>query len=272
MTMSLTGPRTVKLSDIKITAYVRQTLDDDHVLYLADLYEHGVPVEPIVVTDRLELVKGRHRLEAMLLAGLKETKALFTKPLPPSELLITALADDLKGSLPPSANDIQFVIQQLLELGIATNDISDRLKRVLPVSLSRKYIDVVKKRIERKKLATIITEVFEGALSISAAAKKYSVTEAAIREAMGIRQKKAKANMATTFSAIETRVRGLGQQMTASAKALVSAFHDGEIGEKELNEYVDRIKQSTSRLKRNATNIEERIEAAKSNGHVGGDD
>lgn len=269
MTMNLTGPKTIKLSEIKLNLFVRLALNEDHVLMLADLYQHGVAVTPIIVTDKMELVEGRHRYEAMSLLNWTETKALIAKSMSPSETLLEALAANMKGNLPPSANDIQYVVQQLIELGIGTSTLSEQMSRIVPRTLARKYIDVVKKRVERKKIQSVITIILEEGLSVKAAAEKFGLSEGLLRDALGLRKKKASVEMNAVYSAVERRVRGLSHQMVRSSKELLEAYNDGMANDKDVEAFVGRIKTATARLKRTAVNIEERMSSARTNGSGG---
>src|SRR5689334_10759410 len=128
MAMNLVGPVTVQLDQLRQTFYVRTALNQDHVIYLADLYETGEKVKPIIVNEKMEIIDGRHRFEAMhALLLWKEGLAFIAKGMSRQEMLVEALRSNMGGTLPPTPTDIQGVIQQLASEGVRTSDIADML-------------------------------------------------------------------------------------------------------------------------------------------------
>jgi ParB-like chromosome segregation protein Spo0J len=256
MALALTGPKTVDLKSIKTTFFVRQALNQDHVLMLADLYENDVRIPPPVVDKNLELIDGRHRVEALLLLGRTETPCMISNPLPAAEAFAEALRANMKGALPPTPGDIEYVISLMIERGASIKKIQELLP--LPPALTRKYIQAVKRRIYRKIVAQAIESILRDGLTVKGAAEKYNVPEVYIKEVL---IKRAKRKPGATYSAIEVRVRSLSQSITKNSLRLVQAYEDGEVGMAEVNEFVKRVRSSIGRLARTSDNIEERMRA-----------
>jgi ParB-like chromosome segregation protein Spo0J len=49
---------------VAVTFYVRKAPDRDRVTQFVELYRNGAQMAPIVVNKNMELIDGRHRLEA----------------------------------------------------------------------------------------------------------------------------------------------------------------------------------------------------------------
>lgn len=68
---TLTGPKVMKLADIKTTFFVRKSLDDDRVLLIAGLYQEGTKIPFPIVNSNGELIDGRHRNGSHAPAGME---------------------------------------------------------------------------------------------------------------------------------------------------------------------------------------------------------
>lgn len=263
MVMNLMGPRTVPIETLKVSFFARTALDENHILYLADLYEHGVNVDPIIINEQHEVIDGRHRLEAMRLLNKQECLALIAKGMTPQESLIEALRANMKGPKPPSTADVYHIITSLLNMGLRRTQVTAMLP--YPPSLIKKYMNVVMKREQRKVLAGIIDEILTGNISLNDAAEKYGIGVSIIRDALDARKAKNTLDMSHVYSAIEKRVRSTSHQMSAASRELITAFHDGVVGKQDLAVFVAKISESTRKMKRTAERISERVTMA-SNG------
>ncbi|HNP75515.1 MAG TPA: ParB N-terminal domain-containing protein, partial [bacterium] len=78
------------ISDLNKNLFVRQELDQNHVLYLAELIEAGVVLNPIEITPDMAVIDGRHRIEAAELNSQVEIKARIVSISDESELVARA--------------------------------------------------------------------------------------------------------------------------------------------------------------------------------------
>jgi len=254
---------TVAISDIKVSCYVRRKLNEDRVLFFAELYEKGADVDPIVITSDFELIDGRHRLEALKLTDHTETKCFIDKEITDRESLIIAALKANEGSaLPPSKEDRDHVIIMLLESGAPVSKIVKSLP--YPPSLTRKYLKRVKARIIERKVIAAKNAVTDGNLTIRQAAEKYGVDFDLLKDAIrGKRSsRKGKLPIQTMMSALSTRYRGHSQRNRKSLESLLDALEDGEVSPKEALQFLAKLRKLNQRVMRTCESWEERFEDA----------
>ncbi|HNS34400.1 MAG TPA: ParB N-terminal domain-containing protein [bacterium] len=100
----------VLISDLNKNLFVRQELDQNHVLYLAELIEAGVVLNPIEITPDMAVIDGRHRIEAAELNSQVEIKARIVSISDESELVARAYRANVGGALPPTQEDTEHTV------------------------------------------------------------------------------------------------------------------------------------------------------------------
>lgn len=111
---------TVQLSELKTNLFVRKELDHEWAYQLAELIEAGVEMrDNIRVTEDMEVVDGRHRMEGYDLAGKKEIRVDVVRVTDELELIAEAYKANTGGSKPPTKEDTEHVVGLLLKRGRA---------------------------------------------------------------------------------------------------------------------------------------------------------
>ena len=178
----------VLISDLNKNLFVRQELDQNHVLYLAELIEAGVVLNPIEITPDMAVIDGRHRIEAAELNSQVEIKARIVSISDESELVARAYRANVGGALPPTQEDTEHTVLLLLDRGVANKRIGELLG--LPASLARKYVNEVQFKLKRQHLQRAVLAVTEGGLTVAKAAEQYAVEPAQLKEALSGKKKK----------------------------------------------------------------------------------
>lgn len=256
--MNLSGPRQFQIEDIRTTFFVRKTLDQDHVLYLADLYEHKVKVDPIVINASRELIDGRHRLEAMKLLNYQSCHALISDETDHATCIVDAIKANLKGPLPPKTVDMEHVIELLLSEKVPMTKIRELIP--LPPSLIKKYLDVVRKRVRRGAVASAVEAIMDGS-TVASAAERFSVDPDEVKSMLSGRRSRKGRSLQGLLSGIEKRMRSTSQAFAQSAKKVAAEYEDGVIGNREIDQFTKRLIDSSRRLNRTAISIKARLEA-----------
>lgn len=266
--------RRVPIKDLKVGFYVRKQLNQDHVLMLAELYEAAFldskvsykaseTVQPIKITEEMVVVDGRHRKEAMELAGLDMITVEVVPKMTMKDMILEGMKSNMGGALPPTREDIQFTVEQMLtRLGTSYKDAIAQLSQFMPPSVARKYVGNASSHLNKIRLQMAVAAVSRG-LTVGEAAEAHDVSEEALSELILGKQKKIKVGAAQVKASITHRYNSYATQTAMQMKKLFDNFRDGEIGEGMLIEAFNSFRHTITLQERLIANWEARLKAAK---------
>lgn len=224
----------VSLTSLKQKFDVRQSLDQDHVLRLAELYDAGEKLPPLITTPEFEIVDGRHRYEALRLINATSARCEIRKYPDIVSTYVEAMNANLTYGLPPTVKDIVLTFQQLIEQGVTQT----RLKELfaLPPSLIRKYYNTAHGKITERKKKRALEMVLQGD-TIDNAAKAQKLDPKTLKDA--ISKTKRKTNENDIKGALETKHRSMSAKTGQTMKRLIEKWEDGEIGTTEVRNILE---------------------------------
>lgn len=251
----------VDLAEIKNNLFVRQKLDDDHVMYLAGLIEGGKEIEPIELDQDMGMIDGRHRKEAYELCGVKKTKAKILSFASELEKIAYAFKANTNGPKPPTPADIEHTIQLMIEQGIAVKSMGEFLS--LPTIMVRKYANVVTSRISRTKLIAAAEAVTEGGLTVNIASQKYGVDLTRLKEHLsGNKKRKNSANGVDELNRrLTANYKNVSMKNAAYFKRLIEQYDDGDVTERQIKVIIQHLESLQKKSARSFSDWKERIEA-----------
>ncbi|MES3004526.1 MAG: ParB N-terminal domain-containing protein [Patescibacteria group bacterium] len=251
---------TVKLSDLKVNLFVRKSLDQDHVLHLAELIEAGVEMNTLIqVTEDMNVIDGRHRKEAYDLAKKTEVRVQVLRMDDESELIGYAYRANTGVSKLPTSADTDHTIMLLLEKGESMKRIGELLG--LPTSVARKYAMEVKSRMARAKLQRAVDAVTEGGLTTVKAAEQYGVDLDKLKESLSGRRKKGKKGVAEILANLGRNQRSHSQKVANALRSLQDKYEDGDVVERQVRQILQHIEEGNARSARSLTEWKKRFDA-----------
>lgn len=232
----------IPLSELKVTFFVRAKVNEDHVLYLAELYESGVELPPIEVIEGVNEIKdGRHRFGSMQLLGWTKAKCMIVEAKDQNEMLAEAFKANMGGALPPSREDILMIVRKFLENGLTQKRIKELLGGSLKPSMVNTYIRTSKSSIAKAKMQNALRAVAEGELTAPKAAEQYGVDLQNLKDEIKGKKKKRKMNSVKQIKNLMSRTcQGNTRKVTAQIDKLIERFLDGEATSKEVFELFEK--------------------------------
>jgi hypothetical protein len=240
--------KTVAIKDLKFNLFVRQVLNQDHALFLAELIEGGVKLPPIKITPELGVIDGRHRIEAYELNNQTEIEAEIMDIKNETELIAKAYRANIGGSLPPTPQDTEHTIMLLLERGEAKKRIGELLS--LPAGMARKYISSVQSKASRQKLMRAAAAVTDGGLTVAKAAEQHNVDMEKLKEVLSGKKHKRKWGIAEVQRKLTKLYRSVSQTNARCIRSLLEKHEDGDVTEKQVRDifaHFDNLQKQSSR-------------------------
>jgi len=262
--MRIKGTKTVKLSAIQTYMFVRDALDQNHVLYLVELMENGVEMKDLLEVVELEdgtivLVDGRHRKEGYELNGIQEIKVKIVEFDDEAEMIAYAYCKNTGGSKPPTAADTEHTVKLLLERKESMKRIGELLG--LPAGLARKYANEVRSRMNRAKLQRAAEAVTDGGLTVAKAAETHEVDLDKLKEILSTRKKQSGTNLKDLHRNLSRLYNGLGKKNASVVKKFMDKFEDGDVSEKQVREIISHIEDLQRRATRTIAEWRRRFDA-----------
>lgn len=258
----MTGTKVVEvpMKDLKNTFFARRELNNDRVIFLAELMERNEPIEPITVVEGThEVIDGRHRIAAADLLGRETIIAKFVKPQPKPKLIAAALEANYGGALPPTGADIDYVIRQLLTEKVAIGKICELLA-FIPEGLLRAHTRDIKKMDRRRKVATAISRVAEGA-TVFEAARELDIDPQEIKARL--HQKKDEKSKSSVFLEDKQRIlsglHSTGNSIGKTLQNVLPLVESGEISASDAEEFMETIAKRLAQLQKRNRNWKERL-------------
>ncbi|MFZ2523137.1 MAG: hypothetical protein WAW92_02005 [Minisyncoccia bacterium] len=233
--------------------FVREALDHDHALYLANLIDAGVVMKDrIWSTPDLLIIDGRHRREAFELAGHKSGPVDFYKVDDEADLIAAAYRANTGGSKPPTIADTEHTIGLLLEKSVSMRLIGDMLG--LPASIARKYATEVKSRQNRAKLVKAAAAVTEGNTTVAKAAEQYEVDPVKLKEMLTGTKERSRhgSNGIKEMQRTLTKLfHSLGMKNASLCRKMIEKFEDGDMSSSEVLEvfaHLEKLQSGSGRV------------------------
>lgn len=244
---------TLQVGDIKTNFFVRKHLNEDHVVTLADLYDHGVSLPPLQVSDDqvggYQLIDGRHRLEALKLIDRKEVECVLVETQGFADAVSHALEANVGGSLPPTRDDIEHTMKLLIEGGVPRIKIYDLMP--FPKGLIRRYLDVVQSELAKARMVRAVDAVASKGYTVAQAAHEFDIDLDALKLRLsGKKKSAAKDNLKNIKSAIGSRMRGLSQTNIGVIRKLFQQYEDGDMSSAQVLDVFEQLMRSMRRATR----------------------
>lgn len=267
--MSTSRKFKIPISRIKEVFFVRESLDEEWVIQLAQLYEGGVELPPIELTKKDELVDGRHRLEALKLLNRTEVDCVLVEETDRLKLIALAFAANVGGAKPPTQDDIKFTIRVLLREGVTRRRVLELMP--YPKEVTRRYVDDVQSAEAKLKMNRAMDAVVEGGMTVKAAAQEMNVDEAKLKEALKGKKKAAKSGknqIAQIKANFTTQFKRLSTSNGKSISVWIQKYEDGVITHKEMQELLQHLSGLIERMRRAHLGRVKRFKAAEANTEV----
>lgn len=240
----------MKVADIKVAFYVREEISQDRVDQFADLYTSGVTLPPLLVAkDSLELIDGRHRLQALQFLECEEVDVQFTEETDRVVLIGTAFKENFGGALPPTQSDIEHTIKILIQAGAPAKAIVAQLAP-LPSRIVHHYLKDVRSQLVKDRLVAAMNDVLDGTHKLPEAAKKHDVSEEALKEKLsGKRSKKRKnATVGDAKSVISKQCHIFSGMFVGRARKLIQANEDGDVSDKDMVAFFEKFGKQVKQI------------------------
>lgn len=257
---NLLGPKKVLLSELRTTFFTRVAINEERVVTLTDLYEGGATIKPIIISNKNEIIDGRHRTEAMRRLGILDTLAYISKTDSATDNILESVRANLGGSLPPTQADFEHTIEMLLNQGMKKGEIMAHFPLIKETTA--KYYKNVINRLHKKQIDLALDRVVHGNMSIQDAATKYKVNFEELQGLMSTRRERsAESILGMTLGHVEQRVRSLSQMFSKGSAAMMAQYRDNTIDADELKKFRDRVRESSKRIARGGESVVARIDA-----------
>lgn len=274
--------RVVALKDVKTNFFVRKGIDQDHVLMLAELYESALlenkgdqvqaskAIAAIEVTSDLVMVDGRHRKEAMELAGITEARVEDVGSLTDAEIIVRASRANYGGSLPPTREDMIYTVEQMItRMGMSAATVEAHMT-MIPKTVIRKYINMANKRINESKIKMALGDIASG-MGLLQAARVHGLKAEALKLVIEGKKPKSKAGTAQLNSQLSTYAKTFGLQTTRVVNKALEDYKDGEIAFETAQTVVNHYGHLLRRMFLRVSDWDNRLKALKSGVDMGPD-
>lgn len=235
-------PKTIEvhLKDLTTKFDVRKKLDDSHVYNLAMLYEAGEELPPIVITKQMEIIDGRHRKEAMELAGRQVANCIISSEVEEGAIIVSALKANVGGALPPTKEDIVHSIVLLFNQGWTEKKVVDNMP--FPRVVTRRYAKDAWGIILKAKLTSALKAISDDGVTVKVASERFGVPEEKIKEHLNPNRKREKQRgVAYRKSHISRAYQGFHRKIAYEIQALSREFEDQIVSEDEALSVFDNI-------------------------------
>jgi hypothetical protein len=250
----------VRISELKLDLFVRKELNQDHVLFLAELLENGVELPPVKITKDRRLIDGRHRKEAYELNNRTHIEAIIDSTEDEVRLISMAYQANLGGSLPPTSQDTEHTIALLLARGETMKRIGELL--ALPTPMARRFAKDVQSKMAQAKLTSAVDAITNGGLTVARAAEQYGVDIDQLKEKLsGQRKKHRQVGVAEIQRRLTQTHKSLSSKIAALIRSLLEKFEDGDVNERQVRDIFAHIEQLKKRSSRGITDWKKRFDA-----------
>lgn len=241
--------RTVALDTLKKEFYVRTSLDQDHVLFLAQLLEAGTELDRIVITDDNEVIDGRHRIAAAELLDRISIEAEVRHYDTKLDEIAAAIQANYGGALPPTVSDLRHAVVTMIQEGAGLKRLRELLP--LPTAMVRRLHADAHSAISKYKVSQALNAIAEGDITMAQAAEHFGVDPSLLKTAVQSRRKKEKgASLGQIKTQISQRTRSVSARNREIVRKLFDEYSDGTISDKYALQVLSAMTHSAKRITR----------------------
>lgn len=257
----------VAVADLQTNLFVRESLDQDRVLFLGELHESGVKLDPIMICAKnKEIVDGRHRKEMYEILGIKEIQAKVVDIDSDIDMISMAYKANSGGAKPPTQADTEHTIQSLLGCGATKKSIASLIG--LPPSFARKLVNSVESRVKHANLNQAANAIAENNMTVAHAAEKFGVDVEQLKSMVsGSKRNRKKSGVEEMRRNLTRMYRSLGGKHASMLRSLLEKLSDGDVAPKFVAEVFSHIQDLQVRQIRTVCDWKKRFDAM-----VNGDD
>jgi len=257
----MSGIVEVQITDLKINHFVRKELNQDRVLFFAELIESGEELNPIEITPNNEVIDGRHRVEAHAFFDRESVRAKVVRVSGQKDLIARAYKSNSKGSLPPSRQDTEHTVALLVGLNETAKNIADLLG--IPAKIARQYAREVRAKIQRFNMQKAVKAVTEGGLTVQESAEAHKVDLKKLQEHLDGKRRPAKYGIPDVKSASTRSYKSIASKNASILRKLFDKYEDGDVTEAQVLEIIKHLEGLQKKQARSMADWRKRFEAKK---------
>jgi ParB-like chromosome segregation protein Spo0J len=265
--MRAKGTKLVNPTDLQTNLFVREELNQDHVMALAMLIEAGVemntPIEIGYVTSdpakKETVVDGRHRKEAYELNDVKKIDVKVLEFEDEIEMISYAYKRNAGGSKPPTIADTEHTVGLLLQHNETMKRIGELLG--LPASIARKLVNNVKSRMNRQQIQHAIAAITDSGLTVSKAAELFGVDAEMLKEILSGKRRKHRKGVADLQRVLTSNSKSTSLKSASIIKKLLQEYEDGDVTQQQVRDIFKHIEDLQKGASRGVADWKKRFEA-----------
>lgn len=262
--MKVIGKKTVDLAKLQVNLFVREGLDQEHVLYLAELISNKVPMRELIeVVENKDstfmLVEGRHRKEAYELNDYKTLEVKVLEFDDYAEMVGYAYRANTGGNKPPTPADTEHTILTLINKGVAKKRIPELIG--LPDKMVSNYIDKVVSKLNRQKVQRAIDAFSEGKVTMTQAAEAEGVALEKVKEAITRHRRKDRNGIPEIKQRLTDRQKSSTATIRSTFQMMIKDLKEGDINRKQIESIFEQVREHHKQTDRTINNWWARFEA-----------
>ncbi len=233
--------RTVKVKELmeKMNLFVRVALNQDHALNLAVMIDNGVKMDRPTVTPDNVIIDGRHRTWAYDFLKRTEIEVEVIDISDETEIIARAYRANQGGALPPTKEDTEHTVEELVKRGEKAKRIADLLR--LPASMIRTYVTAVESRLTHLKLKAAVDSITNGGNSLPKAAEQYGVDAGALRRIITQTSSRHTSGIGKILGQISANYRSIASRNGKICRKLIEKYEDGDVTARQVHEVLKKI-------------------------------
>jgi hypothetical protein len=252
---------TIGIDKIHEEFFVRTHMNHDHVTHLKGLYEAGVKLPPLIVTEaENKLIEGRHRLAALKALDRKAVEVEWEPETDSGKLLTLALTSNVGGALPPSNADITYAISQMLESGMTHSEVIRNLSKSWPPAVIRGYLQNAASNLTKERVVKAKHAVIEQGLSVNEAALQFKLKPDTLKAELQGKRKK-RTSTAEVKGTLTNIFKSRGSSMGAMMRKLAVRYDDGDLSWKQVEDVLEHLERCVRSTQTSVRDWRKRLEA-----------
>jgi ParB-like chromosome segregation protein Spo0J len=250
----------VPLKQITTKTYARRELDEEWVQMLMDLIRNGEALPPIDCTEDLDVIDGRHRMEAYKRLGYETVKVHLHPAMSDPDKIRAAMKANLGGPLPPKPKDLSFVFMSLARV-MTNTQIRDHFAGVLNTRVVAREVRRARSNLLRFKVYRAADLVVSDNLTPAQAAKRGGVEVDQVRDILQKRTKDAYPIMQELLAKIEAASRHASGVYSNAMRQARDLAQEGTLTRDQAAAVMKRTRESGKRQVKTADQHLERLMA-----------
>lgn len=248
-------------SKVAVTFYVRKAPDRDRVSQFVELYRAGAQMPPIVVNKDMELIDGRHRLEAQKELHRRMIPIVIEDINDRADMIVSAIAKNSGGALPQTDEDYVFSAMQLLEAGKTRVQVIKIFSALLPIRVAQRYVANGQSNLASRRMNLAVKTLAQGDKTVKQVAKEFNIKPANLQAAIRGRQKSVvnSDSLSAINTSVSVRYRSLSSTNANLLKQLFQRFEDGELSDKVILAVIAKMKTMNKKSESVVSDYENRF-------------